>query len=174
MTLQELAMRRVSCRAYQNKPVPHDALVDMVKTAILSPSASNRQSWRFFICEGETAGRIAELCMANPGNNAWAPTCPAFIVISSTVRESRVKDGLPHDFPTADAGIAAAYLTLSAAEKGLDTCIVGSADEEAVKVLLGIEPERRVHLIIAVGYGAQAPGGDKNRLPYDELVTELG
>ena len=71
----------------------------------------------------------------------------------------------------ADAGIAAAYLSLAAAEKGLDTCIIGSADEEGVKALLGVAPERRVHLIVAVGYGKEAPSLKKDRLPYDELVT---
>lgn len=171
-TLYELAMRRESCRAYQkDRPVPHDALADMVKTAILAPNAGNRQSWRFHVCEGETAARVAELCMAIPGNNAWAPDCPAYIVISSTVRASRVKDGQPHDFPTADAGIAAAYLALSAAEKGLATCIVGSADEEGVKQLLSIDPERRVHLIVAVGYAVEPPRGKKSRLPFDELCS---
>ena len=109
--------------------------------------------------------------MAVPGNNTWAPDCAAFIVISSTVRASRVKDGLPHDFPTADAGIAAAYLTLAAAEQGLGTCIVGSFDEEAVKQLLHVDAERRVHLIVAVGVPAQPPKMEKERLPFDELVT---
>lgn len=166
----DLAMRRESCRAYQKgREVPRDVLAGLVQTAILSPNASNRQSWRFHVCAGETAARVAELCMAVPGNNAWAPDCPAFIVISSTVRASRVKDGQPHDFPTADAGIAAAYLALAAAEQGLGSCLVGSADEEGVKQLLGIDPERRVHLIVAVGYAAQPPKGEKTRLPFDEL-----
>ena len=125
MTLHDLALRRESCRAYRkDAPVAHETLLDLLRTAILAPNASNRQSWRFYLCEGETAARVAECCMAVPGNNTWAPDCAAFIVISSTVRASRVKDGLPHDFPTADAGIAAAYLTLAAAEQGLGTCIV--------------------------------------------------
>lgn len=170
-TLKELALVRESCRHYANKPVAHADLVDMVETAILAPNASNRQSWRYVIAEGESAKKVASLCKVIPGNNAWAHEAPAFIVISSTVRESRVADGLPHDFPTADAGIAAGYLGLAAAEKGLSTCIIGSADEEGVKKLLGIDPERRVHLLLAVGYAADAPRMTKDRLPFDELVT---
>lgn len=172
MTLHDLALRRESCRAYRkDAPVAHETLLDLLRTAILAPNASNRQSWRFYLCEGETAAHVAECCMAVPGNNTWAPDCAAFIVISSTVRASRVKDGLPHDFPTADAGIAAAYLTLAAAEQGLGTCIVGSFDEEAVKQLLHVDAERRVHLIVAVGVPAQPPKMEKERLPFDELVT---
>ena len=171
MNLSELALRRESCRAYQKSAtVAQEDLLDMLRTTILAPTASNRQSWRFYLCEGETAARVAECCMAVPGVNTWAPDCAAFIVISSTVRASRVKDGPPHDFPTADAGIASAYLTLAAAEKGLGTCIIGSFDEEAVKTLLHVEAERRVHLIIAVGVPAQPPKMKKDRLPFDELV----
>ncbi len=173
-SLKELALARESCRHYADKPVAHADLVELVETAILSPNASNRQSWRFVIAEGESAKKVAELCKVIPGNNAWAHEAPAFIVISSTVRESRVADGLPHDFPTADAGIAAAYLALAAVEKGLSTCIIGSADEEGVKRLFGIAPERRVHLLLSVGYAAEAPKMKKERLPFAELVTPAG
>ena len=54
--------------------------------------------------------------------------------------------------------------------------------EEALKVhiacgysefdLLGIDPERRVHCVIAVGHGAEPFKMKKDRLPYEELVTE--
>lgn len=172
MTLNELALRRESCRAYQaDKAVPHELLEDIVKTAILSPNASNGQSWRFYICEGETAKKVAALCMAVPGNNPWAPECPAYIVISSAEKFANAVNGKPRDLRIADAGIAAAYLTLAAAEKGLGTCIIGSADEEGLKSLLGVAPERRVHLVVSVGYGQNAPSLQKDRLPFDELVT---
>ena len=170
-TLKELALKRESCRHYAAKPVAHEDLVDLVKTAIMAPNASNRQSWRFVIAEGESGKKVAQLCKIIPGNNAWAHEAPAFIVISSTARESRIGDGMPHDFPTADAGIAAGYLGLAAAEKDLATCIIGSADEEGVKKLFGIDAQRRVHLLLAVGYPAQAPSMKKDRLPFEELVT---
>ena len=172
MTLNELALRRESCRAYQaDKAVPHELLEEITKTAILSPNAGNGQSWRFYICEGETAKWVASLYMAVPGNNAWAPECPAYIVISSAEKFANAVNGKPRDLRIADAGIASAYLTLAAAEKGLDTCIIGSADEEGLKSLLGVAPERRVHLVVAVGYGRKAPSLKKDRLPFDELVT---
>lgn len=172
MTMHELANLRSSCRAYRkDKPVSRELLTELLETAILSPSASNRQSWRFHVCTGEAAADIAACCMVVPGNNTWAPDCPAFIVISSTTRQSRINGGEPHEFPIADAGIAAAFLCLAAAEKGLATCIIGSADEAGVKARLAIDPERRVHLIIAVGYAAAPAPTDKPRLPFAELVT---
>jgi len=170
-TLRELANIRESCRHYADRPVSREDLVDMVQTAILSPNASNRQSWRFVIAQGDKAQKVADLCGIIPGNNAWAHEVSAFIIISSTVRESRVADGQPHDFPTVDAGIAAGYLCLAAAEKGLATCIIGSADEEGIKKLFDIDPERRVHILLAVGYPADAPKMTHNRLAFEELVT---
>ena len=42
MTFKELALKRESCRNYLEAPVAHEDLVDIVKTAIYAPSASNR------------------------------------------------------------------------------------------------------------------------------------
>ncbi len=170
-SLKELALKRESCRNYLEKPIAHEVLTELVETAILAPSASNRQSWRFALCEGETAKKVAALCEVKPGVNAWAKNCPAFIVISSTTRQSQILD-TTHEFPIVDAGIATAYLCLAATEKGLSTCIIGAMDETGIKTLLDIDPQRRVHCVVALGYGAEAPSLQKDRLPYAELVRE--
>lgn len=76
MTFKELALKRESCRNYLEAPVAHEDLVDIVKTAIYAPSASNRQSWRFFICEGETAKRsprFARRCRTTTPGRTNAP-----------------------------------------------------------------------------------------------------
>ena len=132
-SLKELALKRESCRNYLEKPIAHEVLTELVETAILAPSASNRQSWRFALCEGETAKKVAALCEVKPGVNAWAKNCPAFIVISSTTRQSQILD-TTHEFPIVDAGIATAYLCLAATEKGLSTCIIGAMYETGINM----------------------------------------
>ena len=49
-----------------------------------------------------------------------------------------------------DIGIAAAHLTLAAADQGLGSCLLGWFDEEKLRTLLGLEGE--VRLVMALGY----------------------
>lgn len=132
--LKELAMRRQSTRAYTDTPVPRDVLLDLVDTARLAPNTRNLQQWRFLICDGENAKKVASTARLFPGMPEWHRDCPAFILITT----EKPDPALSHDFPMADAGIAAAFLTLAAAEKGLGSCILGSLDEEKLKQLFPI------------------------------------
>lgn len=165
-----LALQRESCRAYLDTPVSAELLEDIVRTALLAPSARNLQPWHYHICTGETAKVIAEHCMAVPGANTWAKNCPAFIVISSEVRPSE-RLGCHYDYPIVDAGIAYAYVCLAAAEKGLGTCIIGSKDENAIKKTLGIPDERRMYCAISVGYPVDTVPREKKREAYESMVT---
>jgi len=173
MDFKTLALYRESCRAYRDTPVSAADLEDIVRTALLAPSARNLQPWHYHVCTGETAKTIAKHCMAVPGANAWAENCPAFIVISSEVRPSE-RFGCQYDYPIIDAGIAYAYVCLAAAEKGLGTCIIGSKNEPAIKETLGIPEERRVYCAISVGYPVQSEPREKKRESYETLVTLHG
>jgi nitroreductase len=68
------------------------------------------------------------------------------------------------DFPLIDIGIAAEHFCLQAAELGLGTCMLGWFDEPLVQQLLQIPKEKRVGLIISLGYDARMePPRPKNR-----------
>lgn len=46
LAVQEAIARRVSCRAYQPKPVPETQVMQILEAARLAPSACNQQPWR--------------------------------------------------------------------------------------------------------------------------------
>ena len=168
---KELVIKRESTRGYQDKPVPRAVLLDLVDTARMAPSARNRQQWRFLICDGDAAKKVASTAMVPPDRPRWHETCPAFILITT----ERSDPAGPHDFAIADAAIAAAYLTLAAAEQGLGSCILGSCDEARLLELFpAIGPGRRVELVVAVGYPKEPPSGRRERLPLGSICAFAG
>lgn len=60
--LHALLAARRSVRRFRPEPLPRDLLVQLLEAAILAPSASNQQPWRFFVVE--SAARRAKLAAA--------------------------------------------------------------------------------------------------------------
>ena len=71
--------------------------------------------------------------------------------------------GKDKDFRPIDIGIAAEHFCLAAAEQGLGTCMLGWFDEKDVKKILGIKENKRVPLIITLGYPESDEIQDKER-----------
>ena len=51
MELDEAILSRKTIRKFQNKNVPDNYLYKIIQSAMLAPSAKNRQPWRFYILE---------------------------------------------------------------------------------------------------------------------------
>jgi nitroreductase len=51
-----------------------------------------------------------------------------------------------------DIGIAADHFCLQAVEEGLGTCMLGWYNEKPIKKILGIPRNRRIGLLITLGY----------------------
>ena len=175
MYFQELAKTRQSCRSYDEaRPVEPEKLEAILNAVRLSPSACNGQPYHFTVCRGETAKQAAAAC-GGMGMNKFALQAPVCIVISeepyvkSAALGAKVKG---NDYRSIDIGIAAAMLTLAAAEQGLGSCILGWFDDEKLRKLCGLSGT--VRLVIPLGYPSE---GDKlrtkKRKDMDELVTYL-
>ena len=65
-------------------------------------------------------------------------------------------------YPHLDLGILASHITLAATDEGLGSCIIGWCDEKKVRNALDIPKNKRVMLVILLGYSAQ-PLRNKNR-----------
>lgn len=73
-----------------------------------------------------------------------------------------------------DIGIAAAHLCFAAMEEGLSTCIIGWFDEKRLRKVTGIPENKRIRLVIAVGYADGAdPLRPKKRKELSEIATFL-
>lgn len=73
-------------------------------------------------------------------------------------------------YPHIDLGIAASHISLAATDEGLGSCIVGWCNEKKVRKALEIPRNKRVLLVIFLGYSNQ-PLRVKNRKTIEEIVS---
>lgn len=176
MNFLELVKSRQSDRAYDaSRPVEAEKLAYIMEAVRLAPSACNAQPWKFIVVTEPSLVKETASCVADKalGMNSFALQAPVFIVVleeaanfTSTLG-SKVKQ---KHFPHMDLGIAAAHLTLAAAEQGLGTCIVGWFNEKKLRNLLEIPSSKRPILVITLGYSTQQIR-EKKRKKTDDVVS---
>ena len=172
----ELVQNRQSDRAFDaSRPVEQEKLMRIIEAGRLAPSACNAQPWHFIVVDDpELKNKVADATATKIlGLNHFTKQAPVHIVIVeekvnfSSGFGTMVKDKY---FAHVDIGIAAAHMTLAAADEGLGTCILGWFDEPKMRSLLNIPSSRRVLLDIIVGYSTQ-PLREKKRKKHEEVVT---
>lgn len=165
-----LALQRRSVRWFDARPVPRDAIDRAVLVAGLSPSACNRQPFRFAIFDDpELCQTVAAIPKGTPG---WVHNIPCFIVIVGTLAAfDREKD---RHIPYIDGALAAMALCFALESQGVSSCCVNwpdLADTEArMASALGLAPYERPIMCMAIGYPdmtEKVPYSQK--LPLDEL-----
>jgi nitroreductase len=77
------------------------------------------------------------------------------------------------EYPLLDIGIAANQFCLQATDLGLGTCIIGWFDEKTIKKILHIDKDKRVPLLISVGY-TDASIKTKIRKPIEKMSSWNG
>ncbi|MCM0082065.1 nitroreductase family protein [Geomonas sp. Red32] len=153
--LQAIQDRR-SIRKYQDTPVEHQKIEQVLDAARLAPSWKNLQCWRFLVLTAPARrGVLVEAFPDdNPGKKAIA-TAPCLIVVCADPAESGVENGI--EYYIADTAIAFEHLCLAAQGLGLGTCWMGWFDEERIKDALGIPAGIKVVGITPLGYPDQEP-----------------
>ncbi len=152
-TILETIFQRRSIRQYQERPVPRELLIDLLRAAMAAPSAVNKQPWEFVVVTRPE--RMAELQAVLPYGKYNAPAA----VVVCGVPE------LAQNEPTGsywvqDCSAATENLLLAATGLGLGTVWTGvypvTARVREVQRVLGL-PEGVIPLgVILVGYPAEA------------------
>lgn len=156
--------QRSSVRGYKATDVEEDKLRKILEAARLSPSASNRQDWKFIVVRNkETKKRLAQAALAQ----SFIGEAPIAIVACGTEPNTFMACGQPAY--TVDVSIACAFMILQAYELGLGTCWIGAFEEGEVKKILNIPKEVRVVAMIPLGYPNQPPS-QKFRKNLDQIV----
>lgn len=171
-SLMQLALHRRSVRWFAQRPVPRDVIDRAVVLAGLSPSACNRQPFRFAIFDDpELCQIVGSIPKGTPG---WLHNIPCFIVIVGTLEAfDREKD---RHIPYIDGSLAAMALCFALETEGVSSCCVNwpdLADTEArMTAVLGLESYERPIMCLAIGYpdmNEKVPYSQK--LPLDKLRT---
>ena len=143
---------RRSVRKYTEQPVEKEKLDLVLEAARLSPSASNRQDWKFIVIQDkEMIAKMVGAC----NNQGFVGQAPVILVACATNPGGIMSCGQPRD--SVDLSIATAYMILAAHDLGLGTCWLGSFNEAKVKELLKIPAEIRVVAITPLGHAATKP-----------------
>jgi len=174
-TFLELAQNRQSDRAYSDKPVELEKLERILEAARIAPSACNAQPWKIIVVSDAEKRMLVADATANKllAMNHFTKQAPIQLVIleenanlTSTVGGWATEKHYPH----LDLGILASHITLAATDEGLGSCIIGWCDEKKVRNALDIPKNKRVMLVILLGYSAQ-PLRNKKRKTKEEIIS---
>lgn len=171
----QLVSSRQSDRAYDiNRPVELEKIGRIIEAARLAPSACNSQPWHFIVVNNPSECHKVAEALISLGMNKFAQQAPCFIAV---VQESpnftaRLGGWIKNKhFPLIDCGVAVSYITLAATAEGLGSCIMGWFDEKRLKRLLGIPKNKRVLMVVSLGYSTQ-PTREKQRKPLCEITSQ--
>jgi len=164
MDVFDAISQRSSVRAYKATDVEEDKLKKILEAGRLSPSASNRQEWKFIVVrDKETKKKLAKAAFGQ----TFIGEAPVVIVACGTESKTIMACGQPAY--TVDVSIACAFMILQAYELGLGTCWIGAFKEDEVKKILKIPEEVRVVAMTPLGYPNQPPS-QKFRKDLDQIV----
>ncbi|UCG33612.1 MAG: nitroreductase family protein [Phycisphaerales bacterium] len=150
--LLDLARRRRSVRWFLQNPVPRDVIDRAIAVAALSPSACNLQPFEFRVFDD--AELIWEVASLPTGTTGFGPNLPAIVVLIGKLHAwfSEADRHLVY----IDASLAAMAFLLALESQGLGSCCLNWPDmeskERSMAKLLGLEPDERVIMLIALGY----------------------
>ncbi len=151
--IEALRTRR-SVRVYEDKPIPKDALEDIVDCGRLAPTAINIQPWEFVVVtEKDTLQKLADLT----DHGKFIAQAAACVAVFCQEGKYYLEDGC-----------AATTNVLNAAHAlGLGGCWVAGDKKpycEGVSQLLGLPENKRLISLLALGYPAEQPTTEKRAL----------
>ena len=175
MEVFEVIKKRRSIRNYKDIPVEEDKIIKIIEAAILAPSASNGQPWRFIAVKDKNL--LTKIVKETLGViNQWAISAP-LIIVGCSVKTSiithyfgEVASGIKYHI--LDMGIALEHTVLEAEELGLSSCWIGWFNEKRIKGILNINPAWRVVSLITIGYSDESYShAPRKRLALDKILT---
>jgi len=171
----ELVQTRQSDRSYIDKPVEQEKIDRILEAARLAPSACNAQPWKFILVTDpekrmQVANATASKLLSMNHFTIQAPVQLVLIEESANFTSSVGGWATNKHYPHLDLGIVASHICLAAADEGLGSCMIGWCDEKKVRKALDIPKNKRVMLVILIGYTAQKQR-EKKRKSLDEIVS---
>jgi nitroreductase len=161
MDFWEAVSRRRSIRDFDpSRPVPVEAVEQLLSAAVRAPSAGNLQPWHFVVVRDEDTR--ANLALAAYGQSFVAVAPVVIAVCADPARSAERYGSRGRDlYCLQDTAAATAHLLLTATALGLGACWVGAFDEDAAAGVLGLPSGLRPVALVPVGY----PGPHNARSP---------
>ncbi|MFC3580127.1 nitroreductase family protein [Sphingomonas hylomeconis] len=163
--MEAMALYRRSVRWFTDRPVPREVIDRAVEVAGASPTACNRQPFRFAIYDSpEAVAKVGAIPKGTPG---WLHQIPCFIVIIGKFDAFRYERD--RHIPYIDGCLAAMSLIYALEAQGVSSCCVNFPDyaetEKRMAETLGLPAWERAVMCLAIGY----PDLDE-RVPYSQKL----
>ncbi|MBA7672553.1 putative NAD(P)H nitroreductase [subsurface metagenome] len=177
MALLDLIKHRKSVRDFLDTPVERDKIMMCLEVARLAPSASNSQPWRFIVVDDKELKD--RLCDAAFGGlyfiNSFCKAAPVMVVVISEKSKFLTRIGgmfRGTKYYLIDIGAACEHFVLEAEDLGLGTCWIGWFNEGGVKSVLNIPQNKKIDILIALGYyDREKLGPEHGREPMDKIAS---
>ena len=180
MTLSDIIKHRKSVREFQDSPVEHDKIMICLEAARLAPSACNSQPWKFVVIDDkEIKNKVCDAAFSGVYFvNAFCKTAP--VVVAVVTEKSKFLASIGGMFRGTrycllDVGAAIEHFVLQAEDLGIGTCWIGWFNEKAIKSLLKIPQDKKIDILIALGYYDRTKiTGEHSREPIDHIASFNG
>ncbi|MBP5305857.1 MAG: nitroreductase family protein [Lachnospiraceae bacterium] len=157
MEFSELVKIRRSFRKYKDEEVLEQDIVEMVKTALQSPSWANSETARYYVALSKEA-REEVLTKGLPEFNRTRTENAGAFVITTFVKgrsgfmgDKGPANELGDEWGAYDMGLSNAYFLLRASELGYGSLIMGLRDADALRKTFNIPENEEISAVIAVG-----------------------
>jgi nitroreductase len=177
MTFLDLVRRRKSVRSFLDISVEREKVMMCLEAARLAPSASNSQPWRFIVVDDrELKNRLCERTFGGIYSmNSFCRTAPVIVAVVSEESKFLTRIGSLFrgtKYYLIDVGIAIEHFVLEAEDLGLGTCWIGWFDERAVKSVLKVPRDKKIDILVALGYyDREKLGPQHSREPIDRIAS---
>ena len=153
-----LNIQRRSIRYYDDKKVPRDLVEKALNTALLAPSACNRQPFVFRIIDDQKKLKIAS-SLPN-GAKVFADNIKMMVFIIGDL--SNYFDERDKHLTYIDSSLVAMNFILALETLGLSSCIINWSDlpskNQELKRFLGLKSWEHCVMTISVGYASDSGG----------------
>ena len=166
-----LVNNRQSCRDFNDLPIDRETLEKIVEIGRLAPSACNSQPWKIHVVHDEQKASEFSSFLRDFGMNGFTKNVTTFIAVSELNAKLAIGSKLKYDnnhFVKYDVGQIIAYITLTAEELGLSTCILGWLNNKKIADFLQFDENEECNVVIAVGY-SDIPVREKSRKAIEDI-----
>jgi len=202
MDFFDTVRKRRSIRHYSDEPVAQDDILTMLEAAILAPSATNEQPWRFIVIRDKglregmrhVINTVVETVIASAGNelrqkrladmklySTHFATAPAAIAVLARPwvggGYAPPASSAPRDLALLSVAMAVAHLQLAATALGYNSCFASGPAEfarEELEAILGVEQPWFLVGMISLGRAAKPPRERPARKPVAEVSRFIG
>jgi nitroreductase len=174
MTILEIIKKRRSVRDYLDEPVEKEKILKCLEAARLAPSACNAQPWKFIVVDDlDLKNHLCKSAFRGIYKmNIFAQKAPVIIAVVSEKEKFLAKIGgflRNTSYYLIDLGIACEHFILAATELGLGTCWLGWFNEKQVKAVLNIPKDKKVDVLLSLGYPKEDKLSPKQRYTLEEI-----